>query len=108
LQTKADFNSYEEEGEEQKVSDQQLSLYFHLTEEEHSTFNIDIEGNKQQVFSFQLEKQHKEVFLCGFDDPIADYLQSMSNICVKVFLLLAIKNALVFLSVFSISSFLNF
>jgi hypothetical protein len=87
LQTKADFSRYEKEGEEQKVSDQQLSLYFHLTEEEQSTFNIDIsEGNKQQDFSFQLEQQHKEVFLCGFDDPIADYLQSMSNICVKVFL----------------------
>jgi hypothetical protein len=65
LQTKADFSRYEEEGEEKKVLDQQLSLYFHLTEEEQSTFNIDIsEGNKQHYFSFKLEQQHKEVFLC--------------------------------------------
>ena len=34
LQTKADFNSYEEEGEEKKVSDQKLRFFFHLTEEE--------------------------------------------------------------------------
>jgi hypothetical protein len=38
LHTKAIFNRYEEEGEEQKVSNQQLILYFHLTEEEQSTF----------------------------------------------------------------------
>jgi hypothetical protein len=87
LQTKVDFSIYEEEGEKQKVSDQQLSLYFHLTEVEQSTSNTEIsEGIQQQVFIFQLEQQHKEVFLCGFDDPIADYLQSMSNVCVKVFL----------------------
>jgi len=61
-------------------------LYYHLTEEEQSTLSIDIsEGSKQQDFIFQLEQQHKEVFLCGFDDPIADYLESMSSICVKVF-----------------------
>jgi hypothetical protein len=52
LQTEADFSRYEEEGEERKISDQQLSLYFHLIEEEQSTFSIDIsEDNKQQNFS---------------------------------------------------------
>ena len=86
LQTKAVFNRYEEEGDERKVSDQHLSLYFHLTEEEQSTFSIDIsEGNKQQDFSFQLEQQHKEVFICRFDDHIVDYLEIMRSLNIKIF-----------------------
>ena len=34
-----------------------------------------------------LEQQHKNVFLVGFDDPIADYLELMSSIDIKIFLL---------------------
>ena len=52
LQTKEDFISYEEEGEKQKFSDQQLRLFFHLTEEEQSTFSIDISEKKSSSFSF--------------------------------------------------------
>jgi hypothetical protein len=32
-------------------------------------------------------QQSKELLLCEFDDPFADYLESMSNIDVKIFLL---------------------
>jgi hypothetical protein len=57
------------------------------TEVEQSTFNIEIrEGSEQQHFSLQLEQQLKEVSLGEFGDPIADYLESMSSINVKVFL----------------------
>jgi hypothetical protein len=31
-------------------------------------------------------QQSKEVFLCEFDDPFADYVESMSNINPKIFL----------------------
>jgi hypothetical protein len=56
------------------------------TEIKQSVFNIEIcEGKEQQRF-FQLEQQHKEVFLYGFNDPIANYLESMDNIDVKIFL----------------------
>ena len=61
-----------------KMKAQQLSLYFLLTEVEQSTFIINISEGKDQ--------QYKEVFPCKFDEPIADYLDSMSIIYVKIFL----------------------
>jgi hypothetical protein len=36
--------------------------------------------------SNQLEQQYEEVFLFYFDDPIADYLEIMSSIKIKIFL----------------------
>jgi len=49
LQTQADFSCYEEEGEEQKSSDQQLSLHSLSTEEEQFTFNIETSESNQQL-----------------------------------------------------------
>ena len=72
---------------EKKGSDQQLSLHFPLTEVGQSTFSINTnEDSHQQKHLNQLEQQQEEVFPCKFDDPIADYLDSMSNIYVKIFL----------------------
>ena len=63
---------------EQEGSDQLLSLHFDPTKVENSTFNIDISEGKDQ--------QHKKVFLVGFYDPIADYLELRSSIDIKIFL----------------------
>ena len=64
---------------EQKDSDQPLSFHFYQTKVEQSTFNIDIsEGNDQQ---------HKKVFLVGFYDPVTNYLELISSIDIKIFLL---------------------
>ena len=62
---------------EQKGSYQLLSLNFDPTKVEQSTFNIDISKGKYQ--------QHKKVFLVGFYDPVADYLELMSSIDIKIF-----------------------
>jgi hypothetical protein len=43
-------------------------------------------NHQQKHSSFQLEQQQEEVFLCGFYDPIGDYLESLSNIDAKLFL----------------------
>ena len=73
---------------EQKGSYQLLSLHFPLTKIEQSTFSIRTnEYGHQQKYLSQLEQQQEEVFPCKFDDPIADYLDSMSSIDVKIFLL---------------------
>jgi hypothetical protein len=50
----------------------------------HST--VRLEGSLQHHFNLQLDQQSKEVLLCEFDDPFADYLESMSSIDVKIFL----------------------
>ena len=63
---------------EQEGSDQLLSLHFDPIKVEKSTFNIDISEGKDQ--------QHKKVFLVGFCDPFADYLELMSRIDIKIFL----------------------
>ena len=63
---------------EQKGSYQQLSLHFLLTEVEQSTFNININEGKYH--------QHKKVFPIVFYDPVADYLELISNIDIKIFL----------------------
>ena len=64
---------------EQEGSDQLLSLHFDLTKVEQSTFNIDINEGKDQ--------QHKKVFPVGFYDSVANYLELISNIDIKIFLL---------------------
>jgi hypothetical protein len=72
---------------EQKVSDQQSSLHFSPTKVEQSTFSIEIrEGSQQQHFSLQSEQKLEEVFLYYFIDPIADFLESLSSIKIKIFL----------------------
>jgi len=86
LQTKADYSIYEEEGDELKSIDQQFILYVSTTKIEQFIVNYEISESTQQLQYSQLEHQHREVFLYGFNDPIANYLESMSNIHVKIFL----------------------
>ena len=48
-------------------------------------FNVEFcEGKEQQQHS-QLDQQFKEVFFYDFEDPIADFLDSISNMDVKIF-----------------------
>ena len=63
---------------EQEGLDQLLSLHFDTTKVEQSTFNIDISEKKDQ--------QHKNIFPVVFYDPVADYLELMSSIDIKIFL----------------------
>jgi len=58
-------------------------LHFSLTKVEQSTFNIKISESNQYS---QSDQQFKEVFFYDFNDPIANFLESMNNIYVKVFL----------------------
>jgi hypothetical protein len=86
LQIKVVCGRYEEEGEEKKGLDQKLSLYFPPTEIKQSTFSIEFcEGKEEQHYN-QLDQQLKEIFHYDFNDPFANYLESMNSICVKVFL----------------------
>jgi hypothetical protein len=86
LQTKGDCSRYEEEDDELKSPDQQFIIYVSPTEVEKSTFNMrSLKAMQYKNLNSQLEQQLKEVFLCDFDDPIADYLEFMSNINVKIF-----------------------
>jgi len=73
--------------EEQKGVDQKLSLYFSLSEEEPFIFNIYISEGNQHHFNFKLKQYHDELFLCDIHDPFADFMKSMSNINIKIFLL---------------------
>ena len=63
---------------EQEGLDQLLRLHFDLTKVEQSTFNIDISEGKDQ--------QHKKVFPIVFYDPVADYLELMRSIDIKILL----------------------
>jgi hypothetical protein len=66
-------------------SDQQSIVYVSPTDLEQPAFNNEIsKGNLQHLFNLQLDQQSKEVLLCEFDDPFADYLESMSSIDVKI------------------------
>jgi hypothetical protein len=78
LQTKKDCSIYEEGDGVLKISDQQSILYDSLTEVEQSIFNIE---GIQHHFNFQLKQYQEEVFFYGFNDPIANYLESMRSIC---------------------------
>jgi hypothetical protein len=70
-----------------------LIIHFSAANTEQSIFNTEISENsqqyqqQQQLFSSQLDQQQVEVFLCGFDDPITDYLEIMSSLNIKIFLL---------------------
>jgi hypothetical protein len=86
LQTKVDCNRYEEEGDEMKSPDQQFILYVSPTEIGQSIVNYEISERNQQLQYSHLEQQHRKVFLYGFNDLIANYLESMRNIYVKIFL----------------------
>jgi hypothetical protein len=78
---------YQEEGEELNSPDQQSIVYVSPTDLEQPAFNNEIsKGSFQHLFNLQLDQQSKEVLLCEFDDPFADYLESMSSIDVKIFL----------------------
>jgi len=57
------------------------------TDLEQPAFNNElIKGSFQHLFNLQLDQQSKKVLLCDFDDPFADYLESMSSIDLKIFL----------------------
>jgi hypothetical protein len=89
LQTKADFSINEENdgGEELNSPDQQPIVYVPLAKIQQSTFINEFgQGNEGQLQHSQLEQPSKEVLLCDFDDPFADYLESMSSIYLKNFL----------------------
>ena len=69
-----------------KISDQKFILYFSPAEIKQTTFSIEFcEGKEQQQHS-QLDQQFKEVFFYDFEDPIADFLDSISSIDVKIFM----------------------
>jgi hypothetical protein len=87
VQTQGNCSKYGEEGEELKSPDQQSILHVSPARVEQPTFNSEIsKGSFQHHFNFQLDQQFKKVFLCEFDDPIADYLDSMSSINPRIFL----------------------
>ena len=86
LQTKVVCSIYEEEGEEKKGSDQKLSMHFSSTKVVQSTFIIEIKEDSQHHFCLQSEQKLEEVFLYYFIDPIADFLESLSSIKIKIFL----------------------
>jgi hypothetical protein len=85
-QTKGDCSRYKEEDNELKSLDQQFIIHFPPIEKQHRVKYEITESHQHKYFNFQLEQQHKEVFPYDFDDPIADYLESMSSINVKIFL----------------------
>ena len=72
--------------EEKKELDQQYIMHVSLIEVEQFTVDMEIGGShRQQHVNLQLEQLLKEVFLDVFNDPIADYLEFMNNINVKIF-----------------------
>jgi hypothetical protein len=77
LQTKEDCSRYGEEYDELKSPNQQFIMHSSPTEIKQFVFSIEIGEGKLH--------QHREVFLYGFNDPIANYLESMSSINVKIF-----------------------
>jgi hypothetical protein len=87
LQTKVVCRRYEEEGEENKGSDQKPSMHFSPTKVEQFTFIIEIkEDSQQHHFRLQSEQILEEVFLYYFIDPIANCLESLSSIKIKILL----------------------
>ena len=86
MQTKEECNRYEEEDDDLKSTEQQGITHPSQSEVEQSTINIVITESSQQQHFIKLEHQHKKVFLVGFYDPVADYLELMSSIDIKMFL----------------------
>jgi hypothetical protein len=86
LEHQENCSIYEKEDDEHKSSGQKLSLYFSPTEIKQSTFSIEFCEGKEEHHYSQLDQQLEEVFHCDFNDPFANYLESLNNICVKLFL----------------------
>ena len=78
MQTKEECNIYEEEDDDLKIPEQQGITHPSQLEVEKSTVNVEITKNSQQ--------QHREVFLYGFYDPVANYLELISSVDIKIFL----------------------
>ena len=87
MQTKEECNRYEEEDDDPKSPDQQFITHSSQSEVEQSTINMEITESSQQQHFIQLEQQHREVFLYGFYDPIDKYLELISSVDIKIFLL---------------------
>jgi hypothetical protein len=90
LQKKVDHSTYEKSdgGEDLKGPDQKSILYASPIDLEQPAFNNElIKDSFQHLFNLQLDKQFNEVLLCDFDDPIAVYLDFMSSINPRIFLL---------------------
>jgi hypothetical protein len=78
VKTQGNSIKYGEEGEDLKGPDQQPTLYVSPAEIPQPTFNRETNELSQQ--------QIKEVFYYDFEDPFADFLESMSSIDLKIFL----------------------
>ena len=86
LQTKTDCSRHLQEGQ-QKGSDQKFCSYVSPADLKQSTIiNEFCGGNEEQLQHSELEQQLPEVFHPDFDDPFADFLESMSSIDLKIFL----------------------
>jgi hypothetical protein len=86
LQKKTDCSRHLQEGQ-QNGSDQKFSSYFPPAEIKRFSFIIEFcEGNEEQLQHSQLEQQFKEVFFHNFEDPIEDFLDSISSMNVKIFM----------------------
>jgi hypothetical protein len=86
LQKKTDCSRHLQEGQ-QNGSDQKFSSYFPPAVIKRSLFIIEFcEGNEEQLQHSQLEQQFSEVFFHNFEDPIADFLDSISSMNVKIFM----------------------
>ena len=89
LQKKVDCSMFEESNgkEEHKGLNQEFSLYFPPVEIKRFTFSSEFcEGNEEQLQHSQLEQQIKEVLFHDFEDPIADFLDSISSMNAKIVL----------------------
>jgi hypothetical protein len=78
VKTQGNSIKYGEEGEDLKGPDQPPTLYVSLAEIPQPTFNRETNELSQQ--------QIKEVSCYDFEDPFADFLDSMSSIDLKIFL----------------------
>jgi hypothetical protein len=86
LQKNTECSRHLQEGQ-QKDSDPEFSSYCPPAEIKQFTFIIEFcERNEEQLQHSQLKQQIKEVFCYDFEDPFADYLESMSSIDLKIFL----------------------
>ena len=85
LQTKEECNRYEEEDDDLESLEQQGITRPSQSEVEQSTINVEISESSRQKHFIKLEQQHKNSFLIGFYDPIADYLELISSVDIKIF-----------------------
>jgi hypothetical protein len=72
---------------QQEGSDQKFSSYFPPAVIKQSIFSSEFcGGNEEQLQHSQLQQQLKQVFFHDFEDPIADLLDYISSVDVKIFL----------------------